>query len=190
MRMFKDHRGENDMDDDKAFRRGRPASRLPAGSTGRVLAVVALGAAVAALSTVSTSADQSSKREPVAHAARTTIWAHEDVHAVNVSHQGNTVINDRGWGKGTFNCPTVMQMRVYYTKGYTSIACKTRQGTIEAAGNVAFFSAGAKATFTGEIPITHGTGRYAHGSGHYRVEGTEIRKTYAVEATTRGWFTY
>jgi hypothetical protein len=154
-----------------------------------VSVLTALGVGMAALGTVSTSADQARNRETTAHAAR-TIWVHESVHATNVSHQGNTVINDRGSGKGTFNCPTVMQVRIYYTKGFTSIACKTSSGVIEAAGKVAFFSAGPTATFTGTIPIIHGTGKYAHGSGHYRVEGTVVRKTYALEASTSGWFSY
>ncbi len=35
-------------------------------------------------------------------------------------------------------CPTVMQMRIYYTKGYTSITCKTSSGEIQAAGKVGF----------------------------------------------------
>jgi hypothetical protein len=118
------------------------------------------------------------------------MWVSELVKATNVSHKGNSVFNDAGYGKGTFNCPTAMLMRIYYTKGYTSITCKTSSGEIQAAGKVGFFSAGATATFTGTIPITRGTDKYAHASGHYRVEGTEVRKTYAVEATTRGWFSY
>jgi hypothetical protein len=187
--MFKAHREVNEMNGKWVSRRGKPGSRLSARSTASVLAVVVLGVGVAALGAVSTSADSPKGHGPTAHAAR-TIWVHEIVHGTNVSHQGNTVINDRGMGKGTFNCLTEMHMRIYYTKGFTSINCKTRSGEVEAAGKVAFFSAGATATFTGTIPITHGTGKYAHGSGHYRVEGTVVRKTYAVEASTSGWFTY
>jgi hypothetical protein len=177
------------MDGKQASRRSRLGARLSARSTATVLVIVALGTGVAALGTVATSADQPGGRGPTARAAH-TIFVHEDVHATNASHEGNKVINDRGYGKGTFNCPTVVQVRVYYTSGFTSITCHTSNGAIEAAGKVAFFSAGATATFTGTIPITHGTGKYAHGSGHYRVEGTEVRKTYAVEATTSGWFSY
>jgi len=177
------------MDSRQAARRRRRGSRLSARSTAPVLAAVALGAGVAVLGTVPTSADQPTKHEPIARAAH-TIYVRENVHATNVSHQGNTVINDRGQGKGTFDCPTVMQVRIYYTKGFTSITCKTSSGIIEAAGKVAFFSAGPTATFTGTIPIIHGTGKYAHGSGHYRVEGMVIRKTYALEASTSGWFSY
>jgi hypothetical protein len=187
--MFKGHQGVNEMHGKRASRHGKLGSWLSARSTVSVLVIVALGAGVAAVGTVSTSADQPGGHGATARAAR-TIWVHENVHATNVSHQGNAVINDRGYGKGTFNCPTVMQVRIYYTKGFTSITCKTSSGEIEAAGKVAFFSAGPTATFTGTIPITHGTGKYAHGSGHYRVEGTEVRRTYAVEATTTGWFSY
>lgn len=177
------------MNGRQAWRHGKTSSRLRAKSTAATLALVAVGVAGGAVGTASTTADQSGDNGPIAHAAK-TMWVSESVHATNVSHQGNSVFNDRGYGKGTFNCPTTMQMRVYYTKGFTRITCKTQSGIIEAAGRVAFFSAGATATFTGTIPITHGTGKYAHASGHYRVEGTEIRKTYAVEATTRGWFSY
>jgi hypothetical protein len=187
--MFKGYQGVNEMDGKQASPRSKPGSRLSARSTAPVLVIIALGAGVAALGTAPTSADQPGGRGATARAAR-TIWVHENVHATNVSHKGNTVINDRGYGKGTFNCLTVMQVRIYYTKGFTSITCKTSSGAIEAAGKVSFFSAGPTATFTGTIPITHGTGKYAHGSGHYRVEGTEVRKTYAVEATTSGWFSY
>jgi hypothetical protein len=183
-------KGVNEMDGARATRESRSGSRLSVRSAVAALAIVALGTGAAAWGAVASSADQAAGRGVRAHAARTTMFVHELVHATNVSHQGNSVINDRGAGKGTFNCPTVMQVRVYYTSGYTSITCKTSNGDIEAAGKVAFFSAGPTATFTGTIPITHGTGKYAHGSGHYRVEGTEIRKTYAVEATTSGWFTY
>lgn len=171
----------------QAFR-SKPGSRLPVRSTAAVLAFIALAGGAAALGTVPTSADQPGGRA-TARAAR-TIWVNESVRATNVSHQGNKVINDRGSGKGTFKCAAVVQVRVYFTSGFTSITCTTREGAIEAAGKVEFFSAGATATFTGTIPITHGTGKYAHGSGHYRVEGTEVRKTYAVEATTSGWFSY
>lgn len=177
------------MDGKRVSRRNKTGSRLSARSTASVLVVVALSAGAAAWGAVSTSAEQPGGRGATAHAAR-TIFVHESVHATNVNHQGNKVINDRGTGKGTFDCPTVMQVRVYFTSGFTSITCYTSNGVIEAAGKVAFFSAGATATFTGTIPITHGTRLYAHCSGHYRVEGTETRKTYAVEATTSGWFTY
>jgi hypothetical protein len=178
------------MDGKQAFRRVKARRRLTAKATAVVLAIVALGAGVAAVGTVATLADQPGGHGATARAARTTIFARESVHASNVSHQGNRVINDRGYGKGTFNCPTTMQVRVYYTSGFTSMTCDTREGVIVAAGKVAFFSAGATATFTGTIPITHGTGKYAHDSGHYRIEGTVVRKTYAVEATTSGWFSY
>lgn len=177
------------MHDRDASPRRRPGSWLSARSLASVSVLAVLGAGAAALGTVPSTADQSAGPDATARAAH-TMWVHESVHATNVSHQGNTVINDRGWGAGTFNCPTVMQVRIYYTNGFTSISCKTSSGLIEAAGKVAFFSAGATATFTGTIPITHGTGKYAHGSGHYRVEGTVIRKTYAVEASTSGWFSY
>jgi hypothetical protein len=173
----------------QAFQRSRPGSRLPVRSKAAGLVIIALAAGVAVLGTVPTAADQSGGRGATARAAR-TIWVNESVHASNVSHQGNKVINDRGNGKGTFKCVTLVQVRVYYTSGFTSITCDTSEGAIEAAGKVEFFSAGATATFTGTIPITHGTGKYVHGSGHYRVEGTEVRKTYAVEATTSGWFSY
>lgn len=175
-----------------SFRRAgwsRLGSRMSSKSTAATLAVVALGVGGAAMGVASTAADQPGGHGPRAHAAH-TMWVSELVRATNVSHEGNRVFYDKGYGKGTFSCPTVMQMRVYYTKGYTSITCKTSSGDIEAAGKVAFFSAGAEATFTGVIPITHGTGKYAHAAGHYRVEGTEVRKTYAVEATTRGPFSY
>lgn len=177
------------MDYKQVVRRGKPGSRLSRRSAASVAAVVVAGFSVAALGAVSTTADSLGGRGPIAHAA-TTVWVNELVHGTNVNHQGNTVINDRGYGTGTFKCSALMQMRVYYTKGFTSITCKTSAGSITAAGKVAFFSAGSTATFTGTIPITHGTGKYLHGSGHYRVEGTEIRKTYGVEATTKGWFTY
>jgi hypothetical protein len=177
------------MNGKQVSRRGRLGSWLSARSTASVLSVVVAGVGVAVLGAVSTAADTPGGGGPTARAAR-TIFVREIVHGTNVSHKGNTVINDRGWGKGTFNCTAEMHMRIYYTKGFTSIICKTHSGEVEAAGKVAFFSAGATATFTGTIPITHGTGKYAHGSGHYRVEGTVVRKTYAVEASTSGWFTY
>jgi hypothetical protein len=187
--VSKGHQGVNEMDGKRVARRNKSGSRLSRKSTASVAVAVVLGVGVAALGTAPTLADQPGGGVATARAAR-TIFVHEEVHAGNVSHKGNSVINDRGSGKGTFSCTTVMQVRVYYTSGFTSISCYTSNGLIEAAGKVAFFSAGPTATFTGTIPITHGTGRYVHGSGHYRVEGTEIRKTYAVEATTSGWFTY
>jgi hypothetical protein len=170
-------------------RASRLGSRLSRRSRAATFAILVLGVGGAVVGAASTAADQSGGRGPVARAAH-TMWVSELVKATNVSHKGNSVFNDAGYGKGTFNCPTVMAMRIYYTKGYTSITCKTSSGEIQAAGKVGFFSAGATATFTGTIPITRGTDKYAHASGHYRVEGTEVRKTYAVEATTRGWFSY
>lgn len=166
---------------------GKPNPRSRLRSAALAIAASAIGIGVVAVAP--TAADQSAGRDPLARAAH-TIWVTEQVHGTNVSHEGNKFFNDRGYGTGTFNCPTLMQMRVYYTKGFISITCKMSAGEMEAAGRVAFFSAGATATFTGTIPITHGTGKYVHASGHYRVEGTEVRKTLAVQASTRGWFSY
>lgn len=173
----------------RVSRQGRLRSRLSSRSKAATIAILVLGVSGAVVGTASTVADQSRDHGPIARASH-TMWVNELVRATNVSHEGNRVFYDKGYGTGTFNCPSTMEMRVYYTKGYTSISCKTSSGEIVASGKVAFFSAGATATFTGIIPITHGTNKYVHASGHYRVEGTEVRKTYAAEATTRGWFSY
>jgi hypothetical protein len=120
-----------------------------------------------------------------AHVAR-TISVKETVHATNVNHQGNTVINERGRGTGTFSCPIVLQVRVSYTKGTARLTCATSGGTLMAGGNLSFFSTGETVTFTGTIPVDHGTGSYSHASGQLRVEGTMRRKTFVLEASVSG----
>lgn len=170
--------------------RRRSRARLSAGSTASVLVMVALGGAgAAAVGAVPSSAGRTGDRDATARVAR-TIWVHESVHATNVSHRGESAFTDRGLGKGTFNCVTVTQIRIYYTTGSGHVICTMRAGSIESAGKLSFFSAGRTATFTGTVPVTHGTGQFSHASGKFRVEGTVVRKTYAVEASTSGWLSY
>jgi hypothetical protein len=191
--MSEDHRGVNEMENRQALLRGKRGSRLSTGMSATAMTIALVGVSAlgttAALGTAATSADRAGGGRVTAHAAR-TIWVHEVVHGTNVSHQGVALVHDRGYERGTYSCAADIYIRIYYTKGSIKIVCKANSGSIEAMGKVAFFSAGATATFTGTIPITHGTGKYVHGSGHYRVEGTVVRKTFAAEASTSGWFTY
>lgn len=163
----------------------RPRLWPPVRSLTSALIVIALcvgGDAVSALAGLA-------RHDVVADTAHTTS-VRENVHATNVSHQGNTLINDRGRGTGTFNCPVVMQVRVSYTKGDARIICTTSSGNVLAAGTVSFFTAGQTATFTGKIGIQHGTGKYSHASGQVSVEGTMQRKTYVLEAIVSGSISY
>jgi hypothetical protein len=159
-------------------------------SKSSVLVMLAVGAGAAGVGGVAPAlGDRPVRRDAAAHAAR-TISVRESVHASNVSHQGNTLINDRGRGTGTFNCPVVMQVRVSYTKGSVHLTCTTSVGNVTAGGSVSFFTAGQTATFTGTAAISHGTGRYSHASGRLRVEGTMQRKTFALVASASGTISY
>jgi hypothetical protein len=177
------------MDGKHASRCSNHGVQLSRWRTVATLIIVILSAGVAVLDAGATYADQPRAHDVTAHSAR-TIWVHETVHGTNASHQGNTVINDRGTGRGTFNCPIVIQIRIYYTQGEAHVLCTMSTGLIEEGGKISFFSAGPTATFTGTIPVIRGTGKYAHASGHYRVEGTVERKTFVVAATMNGWVSY
>jgi hypothetical protein len=178
---------EHEMRRKQTYPLGMPGSRLPVRSVS-MLAIIALGG-TAFWGAGSAPADPSAGHDATAIAAR-RIAVHETVHATNVSHQGNTVINERGRGTGTFECPLTLLMRVHYTKGTTKLICKVSSGSVTAEGGASFFSAGGTATFTGTMAVTDGTGKYAHAQGRLHVEGTLQRKTYVLEATVSGSITY
>lgn len=153
-----------------------------------VLAVIVLGGGVATWSAASALADHA-RHDAEAIAAR-TIAMRETVRATNVSHQGYTVINDRGRGTGTIDCAAVMQVIVHYTKGTAKLTCTTSAGSVTASGTTAFFTAGQTATFTGTMAVSHGTGKYVHASGKVSVEGTWQRKTLVLQAFVTGTISY
>lgn len=157
-------------------------------SMAAMLAMIAFGGGAMVWGTVSSLAAQGGRRD-VARAAK-TLAVHESVHATNESHKGNSVIDDRGRGTGTFSCPVVMQVRVSYTKGRTELTCYTSAGVVTAGGSASFFSAGSIATFTGTMTVTHGAGKYARARGQLRVEGTMQRKTFALQASVNGTISY
>lgn len=166
----------------------RSRVRSPTRTATAALAVMALGGGVAAWSAVSARADHA-RREATAIAAR-TIAMRETVHTTNVSHQGYTVINDRGRGTGTFPCAAVMQVVVHYTKGTAKFTCSISSGSVTADGTTSFFTAGQTATFTGTMTVTHGTGKFSHASGKMNVEGTWQRKTLVLQAVVSGTIRY
>ena len=177
------------MRSDRSTSPGTLGTQRSAGPLASMLVVVMLGGATAGWGTVSALADRSGPLTANAHAARTTS-VREAVRASNVSHQGNSVINDRGRGTGTFSCAAQMQVKVSYTKGTTRFTCTTSVGSVVASGAATFFASGTTATFTGTMTILSGTGRYAHAKGKLRVEGTMQRKTFYVEASVSGMMTY
>jgi hypothetical protein len=185
------HNGEckgNEMSDRQAslfLKRGSLSSR----STASVLAMVVLGGA-AAWGAVGALA-QRSARHPLTAIAAHTVSVREAVHASEViSRQGNSFVNERGRGTGTFNCPAQVQVRISYTNGSIDLTCLTGSGSLSGGGKLSYFTSGATATFTGTLAIMHGTGKYAHARGRLHVEGSMVRKTFALSATVDGPMSY
>jgi hypothetical protein len=152
-------------------------------------AITLSGGAAAGWGAVPVLADRAAPLAANAHAARTTS-VREDVTATNVSHQGNSVINDHGRGTGTLSFTAVLQITVAYTKGTTRFVCSTSAGNVVAGGVINFFASGKTAVFTGTMAVTNGTGKYAHARGKLRVEGTMQRKTFFIKASVSGVISY
>ncbi len=126
-------------------------------------------------------------RQPVTAVAARHISVRESVYASEVvSHKGNSVIDERGRGTGTFVCPVELVVRVSYTKGTVSLQCPTHSGSVTCEGGVTYFTAGPVATFTGTLSIQHATGKYAHAQGRLHIEGSIVRKTDALSVTMSG----
>lgn len=155
-----------------------------------MLAMIALGAGAASWGAVSALAEGPGRHPAKAIAAR-TVSVHETMRTDEViSHKGNSVINERGRGTGTYTCPTVMKITVSYTNGTVDMGCMTSSGEVNVGGKVSFFTAGPTATFTGTLTAAHGTGKYAHSSGRFHIEGSMVRKTFALSATMSGLMKY
>jgi hypothetical protein len=169
-------------------RKPGPPSRRP---TAAMVAVIALGAGVAGWGAVSALAERLRAHPAIAIAAK-TVMMREVLHASDViSHQGNSLVNERGRGTGTYTCPVVVHFRVSYTTGTITLTCITNSGNVTGGGTVSYFTAGGVATFTGNrVSVMSGTGKYAHARGQLSVEGTMVRKTFAVVAYVRGPITY
>jgi hypothetical protein len=178
-----------EMNDKQAFSfpmRGALSRR----STASILVMIALGAGVASWGAVSALAEGSGRHPATAIAAR-TVSVHESMHTDEViNHKGNSVVNERGRGTGTYNCPAVMKITISYTNGTVDMSCMTSSGEVNVGGKVSFFTAGPTATFTGTLTVAHGTGKYAHASGRFHTEGSMVRKTFALSATMSGLMTY
>jgi hypothetical protein len=176
-------KGADEMQRKQAFSSCTPHSWRSGRSVALMLTMIVLGGGTMVGGTVSALANRGG-HDAVANAAK-IIKVHESVNATNESHKGGSVINDRGRGTGTFNCPVVMEVRVSYTKGTTELTCFLGSSIVKAGGSASFFSAGSIATFTGTMTV-HGTGKYAHAHGQLQVEGTMQRKTFALEASVTG----
>lgn len=158
--------------------------------TRSMLAMIALGACAIGWGAVSALAQRSGRPPAVAIAAH-TISVHEAVHTSEViSHRGNSQVNERGRGTGTFDCSARMEVKISYTNGTADLTCSMSSGTVTGGGTLAFFTAGPTATFTGTMAIARGTGKYAHASGRLHVEGSMVRKTFALSATMSGRMSY
>jgi len=165
---------------------GSPSRRR----TASMLAMAVLGVGAVGWGAVSALAERPASRSAEAIAARTTS-VHENVRASEViNHKGNSVVNERGRGSGTFNCPVVVHVDISYATGTVDLSCATSSGTLNGGGKLSFFTAGSTATFTGVMTPTRGTGQYAHVKGRFHVEGSMVRKTFALSATMTGSLTY
>jgi hypothetical protein len=160
------------------------------GSMTSIVALIALGAGVANWGAVPALAGGSERHIAKAIAAR-TISVHEIMHTDEViSHKGNTAVDERGRGTGTYFCAVIMKMTISYTSGTVDMSCSTSSGNLSAGGKVSFFTSGTTGTFTGTLTPQHGTGKYTHASGRLHVEGSMVRKTFALSATMSGVVTY
>lgn len=168
---------------------GARGARLLARPLASMLTVVVLGGGIAGWATTSALADRPGHLTAGARAAR-SLSVRETLQATNVSHQGNSVIHDRGRGTGTFTCAATIQVHVSYTRGAANFGCATSVGNVVATGSATFFTAGRMATFTGTVSLSGGTGRYAHARGSLHIEGTLNRKTFVMEVSVSGVMSY
>lgn len=124
---------------------------------------------------------------PVATIATKHISVRESIEANEVvSHKGNSLIDERGRGSGTFVCPVQLVVHISYTKGTIVMVCATHSWNVTCEGEVTYFTAGPVATFTGTLTIEHATGKYSHAQGRLHIEGSIIRKTDALSVTMSG----
>jgi hypothetical protein len=120
-------------------------------------------------------------------AAAKTVAVREAVHLHFVNNRAG-VVNEKGTGSGTFNCPIVAQLKFTSTQTSFSftLTC-TSKDTISGHGLVSYYASGKTAHLTGSVAVTHGTGRYAHASSsELLATGTFQRETFAVSMSISG----
>jgi hypothetical protein len=150
------------------IRVGRPRARI-------TLALLAAASLVSALS-------------PAAVAASSVTSIQETAHLHVVNHNGIQTINETGEGSGTFHCPLSVHLAVAYTQASISftITCPS-EGTLTGKGVASYYLSGSTATFSGNVALTRGTGRYAHVSASsLKVNGSLQRASYALTFSVSG----
>lgn len=122
-----------------------------------------------------------------AHLAGTVAVA-ETAHMHLVSHHGTQLLNETSTGSGTFHCPIAVRLSIASAHANISfsIACSSRD-TITGGGGTSYYASGSTAHFSGNVSVTHGTGRYAHVSASgLLVKGILQRGSYALSLSVSG----
>lgn len=159
---------------------------VPRTATAALCGVLAAGCLATASPSVhaSTSTSQRARR---AHAAR-VLNATDTAHLHYVSSSGSLLFDE---GKATGTLPG--SMRVHLDLGTTftgTFTIYTSGGSIEGHGSAAPHGSGTYESFSGELTVTGGSGRYAHAHGHGGLYGTFDRDNYALVIKTTGSLSY
>lgn len=123
---------------------------------------------------------------PAATATR-TLSVHDQAALRLTSQRGLQTLSESGRATGTIPATISLKMTISYTHAKITFTAQAHGGTLQGRGETTYFAAGSTAHFTGSLTIMHGTGTYAHASGHgLRIQGVEQRSSYALSFSVTG----
>lgn len=165
-----------------ASRRSRRRARLQISSAALAATAIAAAAALAPASAGARSVD--------AHAA--SALSIKESAKLRLDNKKGLVLNEHGYAKGTLSGELYLQLKVTSTRTVSATAqVYPKGGLLRATASGRYSAEGSRASFSGRLNITGGSGRYAkaHGSG-LSFSGTIQRSNDAVTVYVSGRFSY
>lgn len=153
--------------------------------------VLLCAAALTCLSGTRAAASPTSHSNRHAFAAR-TLYVNETSHLSLVSHHGTQVLNEHGSSSGAPGGALTIHVDIAYTQATITFTAYPSGGTLSGQGEATYYAEGPLAHFTGNVKVTHGSGRYAHASAsNLKIEGKlERNRNYALYVRVTGQMHY
>lgn len=115
----------------------------------------------------------------------------ESIHETGRLHltsKHGFTLNEQGGASGTIPGLIYIHLHIVATNRVTAeVNIYPSGGSLSGTGSASYRVSGANASFTGQLSVTRGTGRYAGARGHgLRFTGTIARRSDAVDVTLEG----